>query len=75
MSISENKIELVKLLLETEDLYILDQIKNIFENREKDFWLDLPEKIKEGISKSIGQAESGELIEHKEVLKKYQNYL
>jgi hypothetical protein len=33
MSISENKIELVKLLLETEDLYILDQIKNIFENR------------------------------------------
>jgi predicted transcriptional regulator len=75
MSISENKIELVKLLLETEDLYILDQIKNIFENREKDFWLDLPEKIKEGISKSIGQAERGELIEHKEVLKKYQNYL
>jgi predicted transcriptional regulator len=40
-----------------------------------EFWLDLPEKIKEGISKSIGQAERGELIEHKEVLKKYQNYL
>ena len=37
MNIQAEKIELAKMLLETDDEKLLEQIKNLFEKREKDF--------------------------------------
>ena len=41
MDIQTEKLELVKRLLDTDDEFVLQEVKTIFENHEKDFWNDL----------------------------------
>ncbi|WP_234997876.1 hypothetical protein [Mucilaginibacter sp. OK098] len=69
------KIELAKRLLETEDEAILIQIKEVFENHDRDFWIELPEHVKAGIARGQKQAAEGKLTPHDEVMKKYAKYL
>ena len=52
MDIQTEKLELVKRLLDTDDEYVLKQVKTVFENYERDFWIDLPEHVKTGIKHS-----------------------
>ena len=75
MDVQVEKIELAKRLLETNDEAILLQVKEIFENNDKDFWNDLPEHVKAGIEKGRKQAAEGKLTSHDEVMKKYAKYL
>lgn len=75
MDIQTEKISLVKRLLETDDETILQQVKDVFEHNEKDFWNDLPQHVKAGIEQSKKQAEAGMLTPHDEVMKKYAKYL
>ena len=75
MSILEQKIELAKKVLETDDSLLLEQIKSLFDVKEKDFWIDLPEHVKEGIRRGQEQANDGSLTSHEEVMRKYQKYL
>jgi hypothetical protein len=75
MNVQTEKIALAKRLLETDDEAVLNQIKQIFESQEKDFWNDLPEQVKEGISRAQKQAAAGKLTSHDEVMKKYTRYL
>jgi len=71
MNVQTEKIALAKRLLETEDEAVLLQIKEIFENSEKDFWNTLPAHVKEGIEKAKKQAAEGKLTPHDEVMNKY----
>jgi len=75
MDLQTEKIELAKRLLETEDEAVLLQIKEVFDNSDKDFWTDLPEHVKAGIERGKKQADDGKLIPHTEVMKKYAKYL
>ncbi|WP_179412264.1 hypothetical protein HDF19_03225 [Mucilaginibacter sp. E4BP6] len=75
MNVQTEKIALAKRLLETDDEAVLNQIKQIFESQEKDFWNDLPEQVKAGISRAQKQAAEGKLTSHDEVMKKYTRYL
>jgi hypothetical protein len=75
MDIQTEKIALVKRLLDTDDEAVLNQVKEVFENSEKDFWQDLPEHVKAGIDRSKQQAAAGLLTPHEEVMKKYARYL
>jgi hypothetical protein len=75
MDIQTEKLELVKRLLDTNDEAVLQEMKTIFENHEKDFWNDLPEHVKTGIERSRKQAEAGLLTPHGEVMKNYAKYL
>jgi hypothetical protein len=54
--LQSKKIELAKMLLETEDTSLLDEIKALFVKREKYFWDDLPIHVKARIKKSIKQS-------------------
>jgi len=72
--IQTEKIALVKCLLDTDDVSIINQVNEIFENSERDFWNDLPQYVKTGIERSRKQAEAGLLIPHDEVMKKYTKY-
>jgi len=75
MDIQTEKISLVKRLLDTDDELLLQQIKDVFEHNEKDFWNDLPENVKAGIERAKKQADAGMLTPHDEVMKKYAKYL
>jgi hypothetical protein len=75
MDIQAEKIELVKRLLDTDDRSILQEVKNVFESHEKDFWNNLPEHVKQGIERSKKQADAGLLTPHEDVMKKYAKYL
>lgn len=71
MNLQAEKIALAKRLLETDDEAILAQIKEVFEDHEKDFWNDLPEHVKVGIERAKKEAAEGKLTSHDEVMKKY----
>ena len=75
MDIQTEKISLAKRLLDTDDEAILQQLKEVFEHNEQDFWKDLPDHVKAGITRSRKQAEAGLLTPHEDVMKKYAKYL
>ena len=75
MDIQTEKIALAKRLLETDDESLLQQVKDIFEDHEKDMWDELPINVREGIERAQKQAREGLLTPHDEVMKKYAKYL
>lgn len=75
MDIQTEKLQLVKRLLDTDDESILQQVKDVFDTHEKDFWNELPDIIKKGIERSRQQADAGLLTPHEDVIKKYAKYL
>lgn len=70
MDIQLEKLELMKLLLETENPSILKSIKKIFQKEQKDWWDDLPESVKDDIEESERQIERGEFSTFQDVMLK-----
>ena len=75
MNLHAEKIELAKMLLETEDKSLIKEIKALFKIREKNFWDELPHHVKDGIKRSKEQARNGLVTPHEEVMQKYAKYL
>jgi gamma-glutamylcysteine synthetase len=75
MNLIAEKLELAKRLLDVEDEGLLFQLKQVLDNNGKDFWDDLPENVKQGITRAKKQAAEGKLIPHDEVMSKYAKYL
>ncbi len=69
MDIQLEKIELVKKLLATEDMSILNSIKKIFEKEEKDWWDDLTEEQQNILNESMEQYERGEFSSFDDFIK------
>lgn len=59
MDIQLEKLELIKLLAETNDESIITSIKNIFNSKKKDFWNDLTEEQQNIINESLEEYEKG----------------
>lgn len=73
MDLKAEKIELAKMLLDTQDETLVQQIRALFKIREKDIWDELPEHVKKGINKSRKQAQNGELIPFEDILKEIES--
>ncbi|WP_374174714.1 hypothetical protein [Flavobacterium tructae] len=71
MDIQLEKLELIKLLAETEDPSILKSIRKIFKKEQKDWWDDLTEKQKANVAQSELEFERGEFSSFEDVMKKY----
>ena len=71
MDVQTEKIELVRGLLDTDDESLLQEVKDVLENHEKDFWNELPQYVKDGVERSLKQAEQGLVTPHSEVMKKF----
>jgi hypothetical protein len=69
MDIQLEKIELVKKLLATEDISVLNSIKKIFEKEEKDWWDDLTEEQQNILNESMEQYERGEFSSFADFIK------
>ncbi|MDX6181281.1 hypothetical protein SGQ44_03905 [Flavobacterium sp. Fl-77] len=71
MDIQLEKLELIKMLAETEDPAIIKSIQKIFKKEKKDWWDDLNEFQKEEIRLAEKQIENGEYSDFESFIKKY----
>ena len=71
MNIQLEKLELIKLLAETNDESIIASIKNIFTAEKKDFWNELTAEQKFEIEEGGRQIDRGEFILYEDLMKKY----
>jgi predicted transcriptional regulator len=71
MDIQLEKIELIKLLKETQNPSIITEIKKIFQIEEKDFWDELTPSQQSDILEGIREAEEGKIAPYQDVMKKY----
>jgi hypothetical protein len=63
MDIQSEKLELIKLLLETNDKSIIESIKNIFKSEKKDVWKELSLEEQEEIDLGIQEANRGDTVD------------
>lgn len=70
MDIRLEKLELMKMLMETENLLVATYIRNIFVNEKKDWWDELPNYAKEGIEEGERDIAEGRVHSYEE-LKQY----
>ncbi|OBX22042.1 MULTISPECIES: hypothetical protein [Bizionia] len=72
MNIQAEKIELVKMLLDTENPKVIESIKKIFKKeKSSDFWDDLPLHQREEINKASVEIENGEVIDYESFIQKH----
>ncbi|HUW05069.1 MAG TPA: hypothetical protein VMW01_02305 [Williamwhitmania sp.] len=70
MDIQAEKLELVRMILDTDNPSILTSIKRIFATSKKvDFWDSLPQSQKDEILQGIEEIENGETVDYKEFIK------
>lgn len=71
MDIQLEKIELMKLLAETENPSIINDIKKVFQKEKKDWWEELTEEQKEAIEEGVKDADEGRVVSYEHFLNKF----
>ena len=72
MNIQTEKIEIMKMILETENPGILENIKMLLKKESKaDLWETLPQDQKDDILLGIEDIENGETVDFEEFMKKH----
>jgi hypothetical protein len=72
MNLQAEKLEIMKLILETENPGILKSIKGLLWKAEKsDFWETLPQDQKNEILAGIRDIENGDTVDYQEFMEKF----
>jgi len=72
MNIQAEKIEIMKMILDTDNPSILESVKNIFKkNTTADFWETLSQEQKEDIMQGIKDIENGDIVDYEDFIKQY----
>ena len=72
MNIQAEKIELVKMLLDTENPKIIESIKKIFKKaKAADFWDELSVDQRKEIEKASLEIENGEITDYESFIQKH----
>lgn len=70
MNLQAQKLELVQLILNTDQPNILEWVSHILkQEKEIDWWDELPISVQQSIEAGIKEAERGETISNEEVMK------
>ena len=73
MNIQAEKLELVRLILDTSNPDIIKSIKEFFaKNKTIDFWDTLSQEEKFDIQKGIKEIDNDEIVDYNEFMKSYQ---
>jgi predicted transcriptional regulator len=76
MNLQARKLELVQMILNTDRPNLLEKVSQILkQEKEADWWDELPLSVQESVKKGMEQAKRGETRPHSEVMKKYQKWL
>jgi hypothetical protein len=70
MNIHAEKLEIMKMILDTDNPSVLQKIKGLF-IKEKDFWDTLSVAEKEDIQQGIDELDKGEKYPYEELMKKH----
>jgi hypothetical protein len=72
MDIQAAKLEIMKLILETDNPEIINTIKKVFKKRiEKDFWETIPQSQKEDILAGIQEVKDGDIVDYENYIRKH----
>jgi hypothetical protein len=72
MNIQAEKIEIMKMILDTDNPIILESVKNIFKiSTTIDFWDTLPQEQKEDILKGLNDIENGNIVDYEDFIKQH----
>ncbi|MEI6141304.1 MAG: hypothetical protein WCP85_18690 [Mariniphaga sp.] len=72
MNIQAEKIEIMKLILQTENPSILESVRNILnKSTTVDFWETLSKEQKDDILQGIKEIENGEVVDYQEFMSKH----
>ena len=72
MNIQIQKINLAKMILETDNPTILESVKNVFEKaQEQDFWDTMPEERKQDVEKGLSEVMREERVKYESIMKKH----
>lgn len=73
MNIQAEKIELIKMLLNTDNPKIIQLIKNVFkqERNSSDFWNELTAKQQEEIKQASLEIQNGKLTNYEDFMRKH----
>lgn len=68
MDIQAEKLNLVKAILDIEDIGLIKRVKKILEKNDHDWFDDLTEEQQQGVMRGLEQADRGETITHEEAV-------
>jgi hypothetical protein len=72
MNIQAEKLEIMKMILETDNPSIIDSIKKIFKKQDNiDFWDTIPQSQKDDILQGIQEIENGDVVDYDEFIMKH----
>lgn len=72
MNIQTEKLEIMKMILETDNPGILNSIKKLFKKETGgDFWETLPQNQKDEILLGIEEIEKGETVDYEDFIKNH----
>jgi len=71
MNIQSVKIELLKMIINTDNPSVLEKIMRIFQNEKQDFWTNLSKEDQEEIIAGIDELDKGEKSTYDEIIKKH----
>jgi len=69
MNLQAEKLEIVRMLLNTNDKTLIQEVKTLFKSREADWWDEMSGEQKETILEGIAQADQGQTVSHEEAVK------
>lgn len=69
MDSSQKKLKILKMVLNTQDIDLLERVEDILKKRQnQDWWDTVGEEEKKSIEKGIAESERGELHNHEDVM-------
>ena len=72
MNIQSEKLEIMKLILETNNPRILESIRKLFNKSTKvDFWETLTQEQKDDIQQGIMDIENGDVVDYDDFMEKH----
>lgn len=75
MGIQQQKVELARMVLSTDDEQLIKKVRQVFTEAETDLWDELSDRQQEIVKESIAQADAGKLTSHAEVMDRHRKWL
>ncbi|MDB5117893.1 MAG: hypothetical protein JWQ79_3385 [Mucilaginibacter sp.] len=74
MDIQAEKLDLIKWLLDVNEPSVIKSFIALKQKEQTDWWDEISDTERAQIEEGLAQADKGEVVQHKEVMAKYQKW-